>query len=175
MRTHGYCLYCFHQELDEHFRCLECGRFSLPAERAEYWNRHPKLIHMEQAWKSVVLFLAIAGTFATCSTMSVTAGPGSGWIILLPAAFSVGAWKTTEKYTRHLPYFDARIVWCAALVICGTVFGLLAISSGGGSRESLVWAAGFFGVGLAFAVVVSQICLRYENWKHAVMRGERRP
>jgi hypothetical protein len=172
MKSHGYCLYCFHQELNEHSRCLECGRSSLPAQRAEFWNQHPNLMRTERGYKSLIAAAGAAGTLACCVAMGASSGPGSGWIILLPTAFAVGAWKTAGKWTRHLPYFSARVVWSAAFVLCGFVFGALIAASGGGTGESWAWAAGFLAAGIGFAYLVRLVCARCEAWKQDLMHGE---
>ncbi len=91
---------------------------------------------------------------------------------MFPAGFAVGGWKTAGKWTRHLPYFDARIVWCAALVLCGLALGLLVALAGGGSAESLTWAIGFVGAGVVLAFLVQLLCARCNAWKRGLMTGE---
>lgn len=174
MKTHGSCLYCFHQVLDEHSRCAECGRSSLPSQRAEFWNQHPRLIENERAWKVGVAVLGTVGTLMFFLLSAPNSGPAAGWLVLFPAGLAVGGWNTAGKWTRHLPYFDARVVWCSALCLTGLAFGLIVVLSNGGNGASFAWGAVFVASGAALAFVAHQICASCEAWKHDLMSGVRR-
>jgi len=124
--------------------------------------------------KLLVTLLGLFGMLLFFGLTSPNTGPGAGWLILFPLSFAMAGRKTSEKWTRHLPYFNAQLVWSTVLVLIGLAFGLLVVITGEGSADSLAWGGGFLVAGLGLAFVVRLLCARCERWKRDQMSGVRR-
>jgi DNA-directed RNA polymerase subunit RPC12/RpoP len=168
--VHPYCLRCFaelHDMRGQAVRCPRCGYQNLAHDRRTYWNRHPRLMRVEQEIRTAGALVSAGIAVALVIAFPISSGAYAGFLFALPIALGTMAWKSAGKMTRHLPGTHPAGEWGGLLLATGLASVVFAAMGWIGPVAGSVLAVLSFGG----VVAIAWGSLHAMRWKARLMRG----